>query len=201
MALERAVGQPRGKRLERRLREASEDYADGRYDEASRLARQVANEAPGVAAARELYGLTLYRLGRWRAAAKELEAFRTMTGSTEQHPVLADCYRAMGRYGEVEELWAELREVSPSAELVTEGRIVAAGAQADQGDLAGALRILQQGWRVPSRPRPHHLRRAYALGDLYERAGELPRARELFGWVAAHEPDFGDVSRRVRNLD
>ena len=31
-------------------------------------------------------------------------------------------------------LWAELREVSPSAELVTEGRIVAAGSLADRGE-------------------------------------------------------------------
>jgi tetratricopeptide (TPR) repeat protein len=194
------VGAPRGRRLERRLREASDDYAEGRYDDAARLARQVASEAPGVPAARELYGLTLYRLGRWKSAVKELEAFRTMTGSTEQHPVLADCYRALRRYTEVDELWAELREVSPSADLVTEGRIVAAGAQADRGELDAALRTLSQGWRIPSRPRPHHLRRAYALADLYERAGELPRARELFGWVAAREPDFGDVVRRVRNL-
>ena len=39
-------------------------------------------------------------------------------------------YRAQARWADVDELWQELREASPSGELVTEGRIVAAGAQA-----------------------------------------------------------------------
>ena len=85
-----------------------------------------------MAAARELYGLTLYRQGKWRAAAKQLEAFRLLTGSTEQHPVLADCYRALGQDAKVDELWDELRAASPSAELVVEGRIVVAGMLADR---------------------------------------------------------------------
>ena len=44
------------------------------------------------------------------------------TGSTEQHQVLADCYRAQKNFAEVEILWDELRKASPSAALVTEGR-------------------------------------------------------------------------------
>ena len=62
-----------------------------------------------------------------------------MTRSTEQHPVLADCYRALKRTEAVPGLWEELREASPSAELVTEGRIVMAGALADKGGVAGAI--------------------------------------------------------------
>ena len=150
---------------------------------------------------RELYGLSLYRLGRWQEAIVELEAFRTMTGSTEQHPVLADCYRALGDYDQVQRLWADLREASPSAELVTEGRIVAAGALADQDRLADAIRTLSDGWRFPKRPQEHHLRRAYALADLYERAGDVPRARQLFRRVEAADPGFGDVGQRIRTLD
>ena len=42
--------------------------------------------APEVAAIRELYGLTLYRLGRWREAVRELRAFHELTGSFDQHP-------------------------------------------------------------------------------------------------------------------
>ena len=37
---------------------------------------------------------------------------------------------------------------------------------------------------MPKRPMTHHLRRAYALADAYERAGEVVRARELFVRVA-----------------
>ena len=54
---------------------------------------------------RKLHGLTLYRLERWKQAATELEAYRAITGSADQDPVLADCYRGLHRYARVEELW------------------------------------------------------------------------------------------------
>jgi tetratricopeptide (TPR) repeat protein len=190
----------RAPRLEARLRDASEAFRRERYEEARRLLRPLADQAPGSSAVRELYGLTLYRLGRWAQAARELEAFREQTGSTEQHPVLADCYRALGRYVRVDELWDELRAASPSAAIVAEGRIVAAGAAADQGRLDDAIRLLEAGNRATKRPRDHHLRMAYALADLYERAGDLPRARELFSRVASADADFVDVEARLRAL-
>lgn len=199
-ALVVACGERRGTRLARRLDEAAEAFADERFDDARRLLTAIVREAPDVAEVRELLGLTYYRLGRWSAAIDQLERFRELTGSTEQHPVLADCHRALGRWDDVEELWHELGEQSPSAALVTEGRIVRAGALADRGDLAGAVRELEKGWRPPKRPRPHHLRRAYALADLYERAGSPTRARELFAWVAHHDPGLADVTERVRSL-
>jgi tetratricopeptide (TPR) repeat protein len=140
----------------------------------------------------------LYRLGRWRDAAANLEAFVELTGgSTEQHPVLADCRRALGQYGEVQRLWEELREASPSGALVAEGRIVAAGALADQGRLGEAISLLSKGFRLPKEPQNHHLRRAYALADLYDRAGEAPQAAVLFGRIAAVAPDFLDVVERA----
>jgi len=198
--LNRSVGTTRAPRLEQRLADATRTFAAERYIDAARILRKLVEEAPRVAAARELYGLTLYRQGKWKQAVKELEAFRLLTGSTEQHPVLADCYRALGDRAMVAELWDELRQASPGAELVVEGRIVAAGSLADGGDLPGAIRLLEQGWRMPRRPQEHHLRRGYALADLYERAGDLSRARELFGRLAALDPDFADVRQRVRNL-
>jgi tetratricopeptide (TPR) repeat protein len=150
---------------------------------------------------RELAGLALYGTGRWAEAAKELEAFRRLTGSVEQHPVLADAYRALKRYRAVQRLWEELRDASPSAALVTEGRIVAAGARADQGDLRGALRLLEQGRVRPSRqPAAHHLRLWYALADLSERVGDAPRARELFARVVAADPSMADAAERLAGL-
>jgi hypothetical protein len=100
----------------------------------------------------------------------------------------------------VDELWDELRQASPSGALVTEGRIVTAGSLADRGDLPGAIRLLEHGWQYPKRPQVHHLRRAYALADLYERAGDISRARELFGRLSAADPAFADVAARARAL-
>jgi tetratricopeptide (TPR) repeat protein len=198
--LQRALGPGPGRRAEVRLREAGDAYHGERYPDARRILRLLAQQAPSVPAVRELHGLTLYRLGRWREAARELEAFRQLTGSVEQHPVLADAYRALGRYHEVEALWGELAESSPSAELVAEGRIVGAGALADRGRLADAIRLLEDGRLDTRRPRPHHLRMWYALAALHERAGDVVRARELFGRVAAHDPDLVDVRERLRQL-
>ncbi|HEX6238003.1 MAG TPA: tetratricopeptide repeat protein [Acidimicrobiales bacterium] len=198
--LRAAVPANRVERLEARLHEASRAYHRGNFDDARRLLRPLAAEAPTAASVRQLYGLTLYQLGRWSQARRELEAFRSLTGSTEQHPVLADCARALRRYGEVEELWDELRAASPSAELVAEGRIVAAGALADQGRIEEAIRLLDAGTSQIRRARPHHLRMVYALADLYERAGDLPRARDLFARIAESDPDFVDVDARLRAL-
>ncbi len=194
------MGAQRAARLATRIGTAADAFSEERFVDARRILTPIATEAPGATPARELLGLTLYRLGKWRAAAKELEAFRQLTGSTEQNPVLADCYRAMKKYPEVDELWEELREASPSAELVNEGRIVAAGSLADRQRLPEAIALLERGWKIPARPRPYHLRRAYALADLHERAGDLPRARLLFGWVVGIDPDFADAAERTATI-
>ncbi len=194
------LGPERGKGAVRRFEVASRAFRAERFKEAQPLLSRLSREAPEVADVRELHGLVLYRLGRFTAAMAELEDFRELSGSVEQHPVLADCHRALGRWADVEALWKELVEASPSADLVTEGRLVVAGAKADRGELPAAIRILEQGWRLPPRPRNHHLRRAYALADLYERAGRSPRARELFRRVESHDPRLADVTQRVRAL-
>jgi hypothetical protein len=198
--LSHQVGPTQAPKLAQRLAEAGRAFSRERYGDAQRLLRPLAKQAPGAPAVRELYGLTLYRLGRWRDAIRELEQFRLLTGSTEQHPVLADCYRALGRYTEVDDLWHELREASPSAALVAEGRIVMAGSLADQDRLADAIRVMEQGVKFPKRPRDHHLRMWYALADLYERAGDLVRSRQLFERVIATDPDFADAATRLRAL-
>src|SRR5207302_10228025 len=97
-----------------------------RYKDAGRQHKTIVDQAPDVPAVREPYGDSLCRLGRWREAAKQVELFRQQTGSVEQHPVLADSYRALGRHAKADKLWDELRTADAAGELVTEGRIVAA---------------------------------------------------------------------------
>jgi tetratricopeptide (TPR) repeat protein len=193
-----AAGAAKGARLAARLADATHAYDRERYQEARRILRPLADEVPDAAAVRELHGLVLYRLGQWLPAARQLEAYRDLTGSYDQHPVLADCYRALHRYADAEELWDSLRSASPDADLVAEGRIVAAGCRADQGDLDGAIALLEKALKRVEHPKDRHLRQWYALADLYERAGDIPRARELFGRIARTEPDAFDVRERLR---
>jgi tetratricopeptide (TPR) repeat protein len=194
------LGASRGSRANDRLRDAAHAFERERFTESLGLLKPIAANAPRAAAVRELLGLTYYRLGRWKAAVRELEAFRTLTGSTEQHPVLADAYRALQRCREVEGLWEELKESSPAADLVTEGRIVMAGTLADQGRLREAILLLEKSQKGVKRPGVHHLRQGYALADLYERAGDVARARELFRWVLDHQPGFADAAERAGSL-
>jgi len=197
--LRRAAGD-RGDREYRRLMEAAAAFEAERYKDARRLLVPLAGRYPGASSVRELYGLTLYRLGEYARAIKELDAFAAKTGSKGQHPVLMDCHRAAGRWDDVERLWHELRDASPSGEVVTEGRIVMAGALADQGRLREALTLLQKGPVEPKRPKPHHLRLWYALADLEEKAGNVPRARALFDQVRRSDASFADVAERLSAL-
>jgi hypothetical protein len=48
---------------------------------------------------------------------------------------------------------------------------------------------------------PHHARLWYALADLYERAGDAPKARDLFSRVVAAQPDLADAAERLAALD
>lgn len=183
-----------------RLMAAADHFANDRERDALRVLRALRDVLPDAPAVRELTGLAEYRAGNYRAAAKELEAFVALTDSAEQHPVLMDCYRALGRWKQVDTLWAELGASSPSPELVTEGRIVYAGSLADRGRLDEALAVLRKKVRPVARPRERHLRLWYALGDLEERAGNLATARELFDRVRRQDPDFADVAARVAAL-
>ncbi len=200
VSLARALGGRGAAKARADLDAAVRAYEHERYPEALRLTARLSRLAPDVPEVRELHGLSLYRMGRWPAAIVELEAFRSLAGTAEQNAVLADCYRALRRWKDVDELWEELRDSSPNPVAVNEGRIVAAGALADRGELTAALALLEKGWRLPARPMVHHLRRAYAIADLYERSGSTVRARELFAWVRSIDPEFADVNDRIRQL-
>ncbi len=90
--------------------------------------------------------------------------------------------------------------MSPSHEVLAEGRIVAAGALADQGDLRGALAVMEPAMKRTKTVRDHHLRQYYVLGDLYDRVGDPIAARRWFAAVAEVDPEFADVDQRLRTL-
>jgi tetratricopeptide (TPR) repeat protein len=177
-------------------------YERGRFQDAMRAIKPVADEAPGVAAVRELAGLAAYRCGRWRSAAGQLEAFGRLSDSTEHIPVLMDCQRALHKPKKVAALWAELRQSSPDPDVLAEGRIVVAASLADSGDLSGAIAMLSTAGasKALRNPSERHVRQWYLLGDLYERAGDVPKAREYFERVFRADPEAYDVAERLRGL-
>jgi len=198
-----AVGRAKAGRVADRLAAAARAYERDRYPEAMRITRALADEVPESAAARELHGLVCYRLGRWREAVRHLEASRALSGGDpSQLPVLMDCHRAQGHHRRVEALWDELRASSPSADVLVEGRLVLAEDLAETGKLDDAILVLATagGARNLRNPGERHLRQWYVLADLYERAGDVPRARELFARVVAVDPELADASQRLAAL-
>jgi len=198
--LRETLGADRSVGIERRLLVASRAYERDRYPEALAELRVLARLAPEVAAVRELHGLTLYRLGRWREALRELRAFRDRTGSFDQYPVEADCQRALGHDKTVLAIWDELRQAGVDREVLVECRLVVAGMLADRGEIKEAIALLTPGGKSLHHPDSCHLRQWYVLGDLYERAGDLPRARDLFARVASFDDDPLDAAERLAAL-
>ncbi len=197
---ESAAGPRDAAKLQQQFANARRAYERDRFGEARRLLEPLSRDAPEAAGVRELYGLTLYRLGEYRKAAKELEQFRVLTRSPDLNAVLADCYRALHRWTAVAELWDELKEASPDPAIVADGRIVMAGALADQGKLPAAIALLERASEKPRKAQLHHLKLWYALADLYDRAGDVPHARTLFTRVRQSDPTFADVPQRLRAL-
>jgi tetratricopeptide (TPR) repeat protein len=170
------------------------------YLEAIRLGDQSKHMALRSTAVREFLGLALYRAGRWKEAARELAAYRRISGSTDQNPVLADCYRAMKRPDRAVELCSELNGRDTDPAVFYECAIVSAGALADMGRIDAAIEHLEELELRPQGVEQHHLRAWYALADLLERRGRFTQAREWFEAVAAADPELTDAPDRLARL-
>ena len=195
-----ALDPQRAARLSERLASASAALDRERFEEAKRMVTPLVRELPQVAAVHEVSGLASYRLGRWKQAAQSLELARQLRPDPTLLPALADCYRAQRRWADVDDVWDAVKAASPPHDVMAEARIVVAGAYADRGDLAEAIKLMGPAQQAPKRVRTHHLRQWYVLGDLYDRAGDTVAAARWFQEIASREPQFADVRDRLRSL-
>ena len=195
-----ALGSQRGARLSERLAQASEALDRERFQEARRIATAIAKEAPSVAAAHELVGLSSYRLGKYKQAVAALQSAQDLHSNPALLPVIADCHRAQGRWTAVDAVWSEIKEASPSHDIMAVGRMVAAGAMADQDDLRGALAVMEPATKRPKAVRDF-LRRLWSVrADLYDRLGDPISARRWFTAILEFDDVFADVRDRLRGL-
>ena len=76
--------------------------------------------------------------------------------------------------------------------------MVLASDLADQRKLNAAVEVLASSGAAKNlrHPSDRHIRQWYVLADLYERAGDAAHARELFGRVAAADPELADATDR-----
>jgi tetratricopeptide (TPR) repeat protein len=167
-------------------------------------ARAARDRASRVAAVREAVGVAAYYAGDYAEAAREIRAYRRMSGDTAYRAVLADCERAQGRPDVALRLVAEALAENPDPEETVELRIVEAGARLDL-DEAAAARLVLEG-ALGGRPDPEtldagdplRLRLASAYADLLEAEGESALATEWLTAIAAADPE--DLTGAVDRL-
>ncbi|WP_346623482.1 hypothetical protein [Blastococcus montanus] len=159
-------------------------------------ARAARDRASRLAVVREAVGVAAYHAGDYAEAAREIRAYRRMSGDHGYRAVLADCERALGRPEVALRLVAEALAESPDAEEVVELRMVEAGARRDLGEDAAARLVLEAalgGRPDPSRLDVHdhgQLRLAAAYSDLLRAQGEDERADQWLAAVAAVDPEL-----------
>jgi len=157
--------------------------------------------APRSAAVRELVGLALYQLERFREALTEMQAYRRISGRADQNHIIADCLRAVGRPDKAVPLAEEAlaaRGVPVAAK--TEAVIVAASALADQGKFEQALGLLRRIRTRDDVAGPEVIRVWYVTADILERVGRRQDAAREFRKITRHDPAAYDVAERLDRL-
>ncbi|MBJ7453058.1 MAG: hypothetical protein JHC71_13395 [Blastococcus sp.] len=170
-------------------------------------ARAARDRASRVAVVREAVGVAAYHAGDYAEAARELRAYRRMSGDHSYRAVLADCERALGRPEVALRLVAEALAESPDDEEQAELRLVEAGARRDLGEDAAARLVLEAA--LGGRPTPEslvegddiRLRFAAAYADLLHAQGEEALAQQWHDAVTALDPDALADSVEFTELD
>ena len=198
---EKALGTKASPRALKRYDAALQAFEAHRYDEARKILNPMSREYSEVAAVREMLGLCLYRGGQYKRALAELEtALQLNPDWIFNHAVIEDCHRALGQHQMVEKYWRELQEASPHPELMAEGRIVMAGSMADRGQVTEAISLMEKAAGDMKRPSEYHLRQWFVIADLYDKEGNVIKARQYFERIAAIDPSFVDVAERLSTL-
>ncbi|MTB12519.1 MAG: tetratricopeptide repeat protein, partial [Actinobacteria bacterium] len=198
---EKALGSKASPRALKRYDAALQAFEAHRYDDARKILNPMSREYSEVAAVREMLGLCLYRGGQWKRALVEFEASLKLNPDwIFNHAVIADCHRALGEHQMVEKYWQELQEASPHPELMAEGRIVMAGSMADRRQITEALALMDKASGDMNRPSEYHLRQWFVIADLYDKEGNVIKARQFFERIAAIDPGFVDVAERLSTL-
>jgi tetratricopeptide (TPR) repeat protein len=158
-------------------------------------ARAARDRASRVAAVREAVGVAAYHAGDFAEAAREIRAYRRMSGDQGYRAVLADCERALGRADVALRLVAEALADDPDADEALELRIVEAGARRDLGENAAARLVLESALGRRPDPAaldagdPSRVRLASAYADVLLAQGEEELAGTWLTAIAAADPE------------
>ena len=140
-----------------------------------------AERAGRIGVVRETLGLTAYTVGDYGLALRELQAYRRITGSNDQVPVMVDCERGLGRPDKALELARQVDPAALPAGVRVNLAIAVSGARLDRGENVLALAELEIPELNPENVHDYspHLFRAYA--DTLEILGRESEAKKWWG--------------------
>lgn len=182
------------------LEDAAAAFADARYGKAVEQAERAKKASSSNATIREILGLSLYRLGRWEPALKELRAFRRIAGETTHMPVEMDCLRALERPEEVEKVWQELKHLGGRPDTFREARVVYGSYLLDAGRLMEAWQIVNPK-RLEEHAHEAELRQWYVAARVATHLGDTESATQILTALTAADPAFPGLDELEAELE
>lgn len=139
-----------------------------------------ADRAGRIGVVRETLGVTAYTVGDFALALRELQAFRRISGSNDQLPLMVDSERGMGRPDKALELGRSIPREKLSADVRANLAIAMSGARLDKGQNDLALAELEIPELNPAKVFAYspQLFRAYA--DTLEILGQKAESKKWF---------------------
>lgn len=165
-------------------------YADERFGKAAGALGRAKDLAPRAATIRELLGLSLYQLERWKEALSELRTYRRLTGSTDHMAVELDCQRALGDVMGADKTWERFNELGGgSAAASDELRVVYASSLLERGENTRAWLVIKPD-RLIADPSPSMLRRWAVAARVADANGDRDTARQIVTAIRDADPEI-----------
>ncbi len=157
--------------------------------------------ATRVAAVREIVGVTAYAIEDWATALSELQAAKRISGQVELLPLIADCYRGLGKPEKAIEILQSNEAAKLNVDEYSELVLVAAGARKDQGNAQAAMALVKNNVMIKGKPEFSALRLRYFYAETALEIGERATALEWFQKCLQLDiHDEFDVKNKIREL-
>ena len=137
-----------------------------------------ADRAGRIGIVRETLGLTAYTVGDYALALRELQAYRRISGSNDQLPVMVDCERGLGRPDKALELGRSIDPKTLEPSVRANLAIALSGARLDRGENELALAELEIVELNPERVFDYSPQLFWAYSDTLEILGRTAEAKK-----------------------